>query len=64
MDGTHVFVKATELAVMISVPVIALVLLHNLSDGIGRTWVLVWLAVTLLWQGLVIALFVTGKILR
>lgn len=64
MGSANVFVKATELAAALSIPVVLFALLYNLSDGIGRTWVLLWLALTLFWQGLIVALFVTGKILR
>ncbi|MEN3047322.1 MAG: hypothetical protein ABDH63_00875 [Candidatus Caldarchaeales archaeon] len=64
MSSANVFVKATELAAALSVPVILFALLNYLSDGIGRSWVLVWLVLTLLWQGLIIALYASGKLLR
>ncbi|MCS6788297.1 MAG: hypothetical protein NZ733_03290 [Aigarchaeota archaeon] len=64
MGSANVFVKATELAAALSVPVILFALLNYLSDGIGRSWVFVWLVLTLLWQGLVIALFASRRLLR
>ncbi len=64
MGSFQVFVKATELAIALALPVLIFVLLYQQSQGIGRGWIIVWLVVTLLWNALLISLAVKGKFPR
>ncbi len=64
MGSYQVFVKATELAIALALPVLIFVLLYQQSQGIGRGWIIVWLVVTLLWNALLISLAVKGKFPR
>lgn len=63
MGSVQLFVKATELAIALALPVLIFVLLHQ-SQGIGRGWIIVWLVLTLLWNALLIALALRGKFPR
>ena len=63
MGSVQLFVKATELAIALALPVLIFVLLHQ-SQGIGRGWIIVWLVLTLLWNALLIALAAKGKFPR
>ena len=64
MSSVQLFVKATELAIALALPVLIFVLLYQQSQGIGRGWIIVWLLLTLLWNALLIALAVKGKFPR
>ena len=64
MGSVQLFVKATELAIALALPVLIFVLLNQQSQGIGRGWIIVWLVLTLLWNALLIALAVKGKFPR
>jgi hypothetical protein len=63
LGSIQLFVKATELAIALALPVLIFVLLHQ-SQGIGRGWIIVWLVLTLLWNALLIALALRGKFPR
>jgi hypothetical protein len=63
LGSVQLFVKATELAIALALPVLIFVLLHQ-SQGIGRGWIIVWLVLTLLWNALLIALALRGKFPR
>jgi hypothetical protein len=64
LDSVRLFVKATELAIALALPVLIFVLLYQHSQGIGRGWIIVWLVLTLLWNALLIALAMKGKFPR
>jgi hypothetical protein len=64
LGSVQLFVKATELAIALALPVLIFVLLHQQSQGIGRGWIIVWLVLTLLWNALLIALALKGKFPR
>jgi hypothetical protein len=64
LSSVQLFVKATELAIALALPVLIFVLLYQQSQGIGRGWIIVWLVLTLLWNALLIALAVKGKFPR
>jgi hypothetical protein len=64
LGSVQLFVKATELAIALALPVLIFVLLYQQSQGIGRGWIIVWLVLTLLWNALLIALALRGKFPR
>lgn len=64
MNPAAVFVKATQLAIALALPVLIFVVLHQYGQGLGRTWVPLWLVLTLLWNALLIALAIKGKFPR
>ncbi len=64
LGSVQLFVKATELAVALALPVFLFILLYQHSQGIGRGWIIVWLGLTLLWNALLIALALRGKFPR
>lgn len=64
MGSVQLFVKATELAIALALPVLIFVLLYQQSQGIGRGWIILWLVLTLLWNALLIALALRGKFPR
>jgi hypothetical protein len=64
LGSVQLFVKATELAIALALPVLIFVLLYQQSQGIGRGWIVVWLVLTLLWNALLIALALRGKFPR
>jgi hypothetical protein len=64
LGSVQLFVKATELAIALALPVLIFVLLYQQSQGIGRGWIILWLVLTLLWNALLIALALRGKFPR
>ncbi|MEM1954281.1 MAG: hypothetical protein QXP81_05490 [Nitrososphaerota archaeon] len=64
MSAAAVLVKATQLAIALALPVLVLVVLHHYGQGVGRTWVPIWLVLTLLWNALLIALALKGRFPR
>jgi hypothetical protein len=64
LSSVQLFVKATELAIALALPVLIFVILHQQSQSIGRGWIIVWLVLTLLWNALLIALALRGKFPR
>ena len=64
MGSVQLFVKATELAIALALPVLIFVLLYQQSQGFGRGWIIAWLVLTLLWNALLITLAVKGKFPR
>jgi len=43
LSAAAVLVKATQLAIALALPVLVLVVLHHYGQGVGRTWVPIWL---------------------
>ncbi len=64
MGSVQVFVKATQLAVALALPVLLFVFFYYYFQGLGRAWIVVWLGLTLLWNAVLIALALRAKFPR
>ena len=63
-DYARVFARATALALILAVPPLLGLLYIRETGSRGPLPIVAWLALTLLWNALIITLFVRGKMLR